>query len=251
MQNAGSAAMVAQPPFSEPVFQQQAESEFVPGDRLDAHAVLSATERSVFLLGGTRDVGPTAEVWRYDLDTAHWQRLLYDSVFPPREVLAATYDSHTRTLIVLDEITEEPGGFSDDHQFGPPAGIKLPKGGPALTKLSVARLVAHDLSKNESTLLHSWKRVGLFDRFGLAMLDRGQFVLLSSRSKGAVTFAMRGVLSANQPITGFTVLKGRLIDRPFPTLRGVIVPVLAQGTHDLIRLESSEFHPHGPSLAEL
>lgn len=89
----------------------------IPGPRVGAHAVFSALEHSVFLVGGNRVTAsgqqtPTNEVWRYDLGTTTWRRLGIAGVVPGsalEDVAAASYDTARRQLFVLGRVTTQTG----------------------------------------------------------------------------------------------------------------------------------------------
>ena len=67
----GAAALVLGDPALNPA------GEFV-NDQINARAVLTLTERSVYLAGGHRPNGfPTAQIWHFDLDSAMWEEAFF------------------------------------------------------------------------------------------------------------------------------------------------------------------------------
>jgi hypothetical protein len=255
--NGGSAAALAQAPFSEPAFSEGPTSRFVPSDRTGSRALLSIGERSVFLIGGDRPQGPSGELWRYDLDARGWQRLLRDSPFHPRELLAVAYDYRNRRLLVLDELgVEDAFGTGDDGSAPPaPAGQKqLGQGTGAvkhLMQLRRARLVAHDLSSGESRLLGAWKRTQSADRFELVARDDGSFVLLASRTKAGLTFAYAARANGELHWTGRRALAGKLVFQAVLMEHGVVVPLLDGDKLRIVELRETSFLPPGNGVTEL
>src|SRR5512139_2219181 len=74
-----------------------------PGLPRCAHAILSLAQRTVYLVGGETLSGqPTAEIWRYGLESREWaqERLSAPGV---AHVLAAGYDQVRHRILVLDE----------------------------------------------------------------------------------------------------------------------------------------------------
>jgi hypothetical protein len=216
---------------------------FVPGDREGAHALLSAVEGSLFLIGGRRAGEPTREFWRYDLEAQRWQRLLRFSRLAPRDVLAAAYDYNRRRLLVLDEGVDSSVDDPDDDS-GEPArrGGKGGAGSPKVPSIR-ARLVVHDLGAKTSTLLGEWPRVPLFDRLALVARDDGSFVLLASGA-AAVTQAWSATATARLDWTGHRVLPGRLVFQPTLMERGMVVPLSSSdGALSIPQLTPEDFFP--------
>jgi len=80
-----------------------------PGLRANTQNVYSAAERAVYMIGGTRQTAsgavPTGEIWRYSLDTGQWTKLGVGKTVGVSlaNVLAATYDSSTRQLLLASK----------------------------------------------------------------------------------------------------------------------------------------------------
>ena len=152
-----------------------ATPRFIPGDRVDARAVLSGTERAVYFVGGLRAGAPTGEIWRYDLDRSEWTHVLQpsndigpDDAPPPSShralpgrVLALGYQDVSGKLVAVDE------------QVG--------KGTGPLSKLKVARLLVFDFKTNTSRVALTVPRLGVFDDIRLVARETGTFVLVAVR----------------------------------------------------------------------
>ena len=258
MKNAGPSAAMAKAPFSEAVFAAGPTSEFVPGDRQKPLALFAATERTVFLIGGERGEASAKELWSYDLDARAWDDPLSHSKFPPLKTLAAAYDYRARKLFVLDELkVEDALGEGSDDVFGGKGKPttkkpkkKLPKG-QALFKRRAVRLVVHDLKDGASTLVGSWKRVGVFDRFAMASYDDGRLVLLLSSEKSQKTRAHLAETRKGFAWRGFRSLPGLLIEKPFLTNPGLVVPLKKHGQQRLLVLSPDNFFSKGPKLGAM
>lgn len=254
----GLAAATTQPPFSEPAFGQTPASRFVPGDRDGAVGVFSASESLVMLVGGNRDAEPTREIWLYDTRRRSFSREFREGPLRPLNVLAATYDSVSRALLVLDELEFLPivkdmnekgsGKPAAPGKPATPAPPNKPSHTPAVRKV---RLVAHDLATKQSTLVGTWKRTPNTDRVALVSLDDGTLLLLRSGSTLAVTFATRLRRDASGvKWLGQRVVPGRMVLSPQNTELGVAIALARNGRVELERLEPASLHP-GPAPKEL
>lgn len=253
--DAGLAAAMAQPPFSEPALAAQPLSAFVPGDREDAVSVYSATESLVFLVGGYRDAEPTREIWLYDTTQRRFRREFREGPLRPLTVLAATYDATARTLLVLDELElvalPDIGGELAGKAKGKPAAPPGSTKGPNPPKARKVRLVAHDLTTGQSTLLSTWVRGPAADRLALVPLEDGSFVLLRSGSSLPVTFALRARRQGDAlKWLGLRVLPGRMVLTPQPTDVGIAIALRRDDKIELELLQPQQLHP-GPAPVEM
>jgi hypothetical protein len=101
---------------------EQSASKSGPTSRTGARAVLSALERSVYLIGGSRILATgatvsTPEIWRHDLESGSWDRIGIQgkvSNAALEGVLGASYDSTSQQLYVLGRTTSITA-FSTQH----------------------------------------------------------------------------------------------------------------------------------------
>ncbi len=236
--NPGMAAALMEPPFTEPAFNSLPTSKFVPRDRSGSLAALSATERSLFLVGGVQDQQTLSEIWHYDLDRRFWRRLFREPDHRPRLVLAAGYDYVNRRLLVLDEMElfEQPDTPSDAGSGSKKSGTKWKKHKgkkpkkrrkhkhPWLLKLRQVRLLAYDMTSGASSLLAKWPRGPFADRFAVVTSEDGHIWLLKSGTKLPVTFAIRlSPKGKKVHIAGARVLHGRMVLQPQATDGGIAV----------------------------
>ncbi len=246
----GMSAALMQTAFTEPALQQEPTSEFVPGDRIGDFGVFSASEDSVFLISGTREEAPTSEIWSYQLSTRSWRRLFRGASVKPRQVLAATYDYAARQLLVLDEVRVEDVFISgEDDAYGKGKGKKKIKKLPQLkapAKLRRARLTRYDLATNTATLVASWPRKKVTNRFAMSALADGSFVLLVSGDKLPITFALKARVTDKLHWEGVRVLHGRFFLQPAATEQGVAVALKRHSGNEFALLAAGDFHPGAP-----
>jgi len=85
----------------------------VPSARVDARTVLSASERTLYLIGGDRVAPdgtrtPTNDLWRYSLDASTWQRVGREGALKSGAslsgVAAAAYDAPAHKLYLLGAV---------------------------------------------------------------------------------------------------------------------------------------------------
>lgn len=126
-----------------------------PPARSDFGTVLSATEGSVFVIGGTLATGGLAgDLWRYDFSWKAWQPLPLQGP-APQDVLAATLLPDARSLYFIDE-----------RKVG----------------IHQARLVRYDLTAQKTSVLGAWPRTPQIDKVFLTGTDDGTLVLAGSSS---------------------------------------------------------------------
>lgn len=222
-----------------PAFAAATTPRFIPGDRTDAKAVLSGTERAVYLVGGLRAGAPTGEIWRYDLDENDWARVLQPSndIGPddappppsrralPGRVLALGYHDVTGKLIAVDE-----QGGSGKGPFG---------------KQKSARLLVFDFKTNTSRVALTVPRLGMFDDVRVVARETGTFVLVAARRAPKKWHAFEFAVKPNNTIQWLsrTHGSGLVLDDPINTNDGVLLPVAVAGAHDLITLDKAIFQP--------
>ncbi len=182
--------------------------ETAPPARSGFGVVLSATEHSLFVIGGTLASGePAGDLWNNALWTNSWQELHITGP-APENVLAATFVPRTRSLYWLDE--RVPGS----HQ---------------------ARLVRCDLDTLRTTLLGAWPRTPQVDRVYLTADTDGRLVLAG----GSATFQyVAGVVLRPAPhsvaITAGFFHDGVPVFAPVLTEEALTV-ALAGGTPDNVQ----------------
>jgi len=187
-----------------------------PGDRIAPAAVLSVRSGAVFLVGGTRDSGvPTREIWRYSMLAESWSRVALGAAHPPEHVLGATYDPDTNTLYVLDELRPKHG-------------------------LRWARLIAYDTRAGSSRVLHQWPRLGRFKTLRLVLDGAHQLVLVAARPQRVELFRF-SIAHPSTPLIGLTDVAGELLDTPFVTDDGILVPVIRKNKVEVIVAKESDF----------
>jgi hypothetical protein len=203
----------------------RAERPLLPAPRRGAKAVVTASERALFVVGGryTPEVIPkgfapdqrTFQIWRFDLNLRQWSPLLLnDAVIPPQDVLATTYDYRNRRLLVLDQVQVQPVTSIDERPIVP-----NPEPGQGITTSTVARLIVYDLKTRSSAVLQTWTRrgKGFFEALALTALDDGGVLLTGAESH--VTRMFRFDLSTEGGGLkvrwgGSTKLNGALIEVP-------------------------------------
>jgi hypothetical protein len=238
-------------------------SEYAPDAREGAHAILSLTDRSVFLIGGWRDGGPTRELWRYDLDSRHWQLLLPFNKPAPVNVLAATYDYRNGRLLVLDEfdIPNEP--YDEDNTYYGTSGLLESSSSGELASLSeaslstmfssgqrVARLVVHNLRDGVTRVVGAWPRRPVYDRLALVARDDGSFVLLASRP--GLTRGWAGTAVGLVTWSGVHDMPNhRLVMQPTQMERGVVAATIEGGQNFRVTELSASLFRRGNGVEEL
>lgn len=206
----------------------------IPSNRTGARALLTLTERSVFLVGG-RGPGrtPLPEIWRYLLDEQSWEPLYWNTIMPV-DVLALGYDYRGGRLLVLDEVERTktlPKLPWDKHK--------------KTVTWSEGRLRVYDLRARTGDTLATWPRLPMFDRLGLVARDDGSFVLIGSRSIAKIWFAWRFTITSNKKliVTGRANGHGQLLGDPINTSNGVVVMLHRKGHVEQRTLTDASFHP--------
>lgn len=134
-----------------------------PAARREFGAVLSATEQSVFLFGGTALLGgppaDAAALWIHDWEKDSWHPTTLRGAIPGR-VLAATFRVEDRSLYAIDEVQ--------------------------LAGRTMARLLRIRLADQRSTVLALFSRSPKLARVDLVPAPDGRLLLVGSFSSPAV-----------------------------------------------------------------
>ncbi len=190
----------------------------------------SARHRAVYMIGGRHPAGgSTREIWRHDLESASWTLLLEGgegaglSSAAPFDVRAAGFDPSRRQLAYVD-FTEKPVG--------------------KWKKLPVARLVVFDVARRAGSVALVLPRVGIYERLDLVARGNATWVLVGQVKNTSVWHAFELELAADGSLkwTGHAAGLGAIIDAPFNTAGGVLLPVARKGKLELERLEASDLH---------
>ncbi len=216
----------------------KAESESGPGARALPTYTYSARHRAVYMVGGNAPGGaPTREIWRHDLGSSQWTRVLAPegnalSDPAPHDVRAVGFDPGRRQLAFID-FTQKVIG----------KGLKLP----------VARLVVLDVAKRVGTVALVLPRIGIYERVDLVARGDGTWVLVGQVKSGTVWQAFQLEISAGGTLTwtGHRSGLGALADAPFNTAGGVLLPVLRKGKLELERLDPAAFQPGAAGCSHL
>ena len=190
---------------------------------------MSGKERRLYLISGRRDSQRTwGDVWSYDLDARTWTPRFARTVAPgapalnetlPQSVLAVGYDSTTKRMIVLDEVSG--------------AG------------LSFARLLLLDTANETIRVLLTVPRVGAFDRFSLSPDGTGAFVLIAGTQTAWQAFRLTLTLQGKVKWTGHAHGIGRMIGPAIHVAGGLFQPVLREGEHEFLRVAPDTKHALG------
>jgi hypothetical protein len=175
--------------------------------------VYSGIEQNAYLVGG-QPGGAPGEVWEYNLSSQGWRRLFDASSLQPAKVLAATYDSDSGKLIVLDE---QGGGW-----------------------LKKARLLVFNTRTGQVKQVLSIPRLGLFSSFGLVSRE-GSFWLVAGGKNHWKLFSFQLSSSDKLTWTGLSAGQGQMLDGPFQASDGVYLPLRSKGKSWLEVIE-----PWGP-----
>lgn len=191
-----------------------------PSSRSEFGVVLSASEKAVFVIGGTLDAGgAAADIWQYDFTSKSWYRR--DIVgTTPKNVLSATYLPDTRSLYFVDE--------------------------GKLGWLKHARLVRYDLDTSKTTVLGAWLRTPFVDKVFLTSTGDATLVIAgsSSKLKFVAGVVVRPYDHHAKVEAGF-FQQGVLALRPVLTDNGLTLPLVSTAvsgiTNDFIPIE--ELYP--------
>lgn len=177
-----------------------ASSTAVPGARTGAKAVVSALERSVYLVGGEQTLNgetkSTGEIWRYDLTGGSWRRLGVQGHVGNAalsQVAAATYDPSTHQLYAL--------GTSESTT-------------PFATRrvLSLSRV---DAQTGQSAIVATLPTLVGASQVSLSLTADHTLVLAVQKTSSTVQLFELDPSSARPAFVGYKALTGRLDGAPF------------------------------------
>lgn len=191
-----------------------ATSTVVPGPRTGAKAVVSALERSVYLVGGERTVNgeteATGEIWRHDLSTAAWQRVGFEGrvgAAALAQVSAATYDPSTHRLYTLGT-TESVTPFASRR---------------ALSLSSV------DTQTGQASILVTLPSLINAEQVALSVTSDHTLVLAVQKTATLVQLFELDPSAARPTFVGYKTLAGRMDGAPF-VADDLLVPLISGTT---------------------
>lgn len=177
-----------------------------PTVREGYQATFSATQGAVYVVGG---LAAPAPVWRYQLESRSWDRLLPRGVQPTSEVLSTVVDSQRHALYTLD--VSKTGW------------------------LRHVRLMRIDTRTGEGRVLARWPRLGIFRTVHLGLLRDGSLAVVAATPRRYSVWRLR-VEASHARVAGFTAGRGQVFDRPFPSLHDLMLPLLQSGSVDLVSI---------------
>jgi hypothetical protein len=196
----------------------------VPGPRSGARALLSASERTVYLVGGTRvlpggTTQPTNEIWTNNLDTGEWRRVGAEGRVGGaglREIAAAGYDPLQRQLYVLGTTTNTS-----------PVAVS---GALRLTSIDTRSGVARSLGSFPT----------LFGPKQVSVVVTAKHTLVLARQKDAQTVQLYELdTSGSKPtVVGYATVLGALDGELFAP-DDVYVPVVKNGSPKIQRVSAA------------
>jgi hypothetical protein len=172
--------------------------------RTQAGMVLSATTGMLYVIGGKNTDGHWAKTLRsYDPTSQRWFESKLQGKLP-RQVLAATYQPSSRSLIVVDQ----------KRWFG----------------MRWARLLQVDLATGTSRMLGMWPKHRHMDKVFLSLAEDGT-LLLAGSSRRRTFIANFDLTNHGRRIRpGWVVIKrGRLALSPTLTSHGLTIPMKRDG----------------------
>ncbi len=177
-----------------------------PQPRSEFGAVLSASERGLFVLGGVRPDGSSAaDLWSFDIDHSRWTELPIDGPTPGR-VLAATIRPQDHRLYVIDQsvVLHRPW----------------------------ARLLAIDLRTRKSEVLGQFPRTGFVGSVFLSTGDRGELLIVGSWANGKhyAGLTLSPTPQGDWAVASFFSGKGAVALTPTLTSRGLTIPLQQPGS---------------------
>jgi hypothetical protein len=203
-----------------------AQPLLAPEPRSGFGAVLSATERSLYVIGGVQQDDSRADVlWAYDIDRGLWRELALDGPKPER-VLAATLRPEDHRLYVIDEREV------NHHQ--------------------VARLLAIDLRTHRSETIGQWQRTGVVGSVFMSVSDRGELVVVGSWANGKhyTGLVLKQVGSVWVPAQHFSG-KGAVALTPTLNRRGLTIPVKrGESVENVFMYREQLMSPHGHHIGK-
>jgi hypothetical protein len=232
---------------------------YIPGDRDDARALFSGHERAVYLVGGHRLDGPaTGEVWRYQVVGDEWTHLFLPVTGvaqpQPGNVRALAYDDLGKRIALIDDVippatAPRPRDVRNrDHEERDDDADERDARGPQ------SRLLVLDLAANRIRRIMLFPRTAAFAKIGLVAQDDGSFILVTQRTNQPNRWdAFRFRIRDDQHVlwTGAAHGEGSVLDDPFRTTSGIILPILTGGHQELVTLLPSKFDNDDHGVNEL
>lgn len=200
-----------------------------PGPRNDSEYLLSATENSLFMFGGTITAAidpladmigqPSPDIWSLDLASGRWRPEL-ESLTALGEArlgptLGLTVSTDHRRLVVLDEVKSK-------------------------LKLRFVRILTVDRITQEARARVLIPRIAAWSRIGVIAADDGVSYYLTAQSPYEKRwFAYRFRFGSDGKInwTGIATEHGTIADRPVATKSGTFLFVVDSGKQRAVRLE--------------
>jgi hypothetical protein len=213
-------------------------TRFVPGDRDESGAILSATQQSVYLIGGHTLTGQHAgEIWRYDIPADKWKHVFMTETPGPRvgDVKAVAFDDLKQRMLVLDRGRGAQSGAG--AALRPRAEVaREPQEAEGAAREDEReqrgmRLLLLDLNSETIRVLAVFPHSDQATTFGLAAADDGTFVLVKQRA-GSDDWTAQGLaLGEHEGVvcTGRQEGDGTIVDQPVHSTNGIFLPVVAKG----------------------
>ena len=222
------------------------DRRFIPGDRDGSRSVFAGTEQAVYMIGGHRPsrdgtvAGPGGEVWRYDLAADVWRHLFVGENVgtQPGDVRAIAYDNTSGRLVIVDD------GVGAGPPFGKANG-KGPSGnGPPGPRFG--RIVLIDTMAHKIQAVAKLPRTDKYNRIALVHRGNGEYLLLRSKKDHGSFTASAFHFSADRSIRwiGRRETAGEMLDDPFRTPQGILVPVARNGVQDLVFVKTDAARSH-------
>lgn len=211
-----TAPLPGAPPLApEEIAPAPVEAVAAPSRRAGALSVLSASERSLFLVGGSADAEETlGEVWRYALDDGTWHRLEFTGARVDT-ALAATFDWTEGRLLVLDETGN---GW-----------------------LKRGRLLELNLAAQQARVVASWPRLGVYERLYLMQRADGELWVFGNTKLGSTHVFRSKLTKRGFRVRGFTQLRGRLKRAPHNAPNGAYLALERRSVPSIEHIDGSTF----------
>lgn len=213
--------------------------------------VLSASQKLAWMVGGNGPNGsPRGDIWRLDIVTGEWNRLLMQqlapdapgAILPSGLVLATSYDIDSGRLLVVDEISKNDED-DDEKKKGKDEKGKDEEGKKGSTEV---RITTYDTRNGLSRVLLRIPRLGFHSSVVLGVRPDGTYVLVgqlgASASWRAYAFSVDG---ASVTWKGRSSGTGLLLDQPVSTTSGMFLPVRRDGVLQFTELPPAAFNVPG------
>jgi hypothetical protein len=235
-QNSSRSARLAPPSAPSSPF---GDVRFIPSDRDGSRSVFSGAEQAIYMVGGHRAAGDaTGEVWRYDISGDVWTHQFVGerNGTLPGDVRAIAYDNTSGRIVIID----------DGIGQGPPLGRAGGKGplasgppGPRFGRIVVIDTIGHTI-RAVATL----PRTDKYARIGLVHRGGGEYLLVRTEKNqhSFVASAFRFTADGSIEWIGKRQGDGEMLDDPFRTPQGILLPVAKSGAHDLVYVKTDSGH---------